>query len=262
MSDKIIRNGGELHELLFAGTYNNEISRIRSPYLFRGVNNAAFDLYSSLMRLNHDHADVERPLFRNFRKYALSALDSQPTFWEVLTMAQHHGLPTRLLDWTYSPLVALHFATNETDLFNLDGAVWKVHVNKAHARLPEKYRGPLLHSRTEVFTTELLDELIPSWEALTELERAAEDYAFFFEPPSLDARIVNQYAALSLLTDPQKSLSTWLDDNSVEYIKIIIPAAIKKEIRDKLDLANITERVMFPGLDGIGAWLKRYYMNL
>ena len=84
-------------------------------------------------------------------------------------------------------------------------------------------------------------------------------FATFFEPPSLDARIVNQYALFSLMSSPNVSLDDWLAEHPNLIRKIVIPAAIKWEVRDKLDQANVTERVLFPGLDGLSSWLRRQY---
>ncbi|RPJ51464.1 MAG: FRG domain-containing protein, partial [Chloroflexi bacterium] len=79
------------------------------------------------------------------------------------------------------------------------------------------------------------------------------------EPPSIDDRITNQYALFSIMPDPTARLDEWLLDYPDLWQRIIIPARIKWEIRDKLDQANITERVLFPGLDGLSRWQKRYY---
>ncbi|MGH7494108.1 MAG: FRG domain-containing protein, partial [bacterium] len=86
-------------------------------------------------------------------------------------------------------------------------------------------------------------------------------FAAFFQSPSLDDRIVNQYAAFSTMSNSTARLDDWLERHPLLYRKIVIPASLKWEIRDKLDKSNINERMLFPGLDGLAGWLRRYYTN-
>ena len=61
------------------------------------------------------------------------------------------------------------------------------------------------------------------------------------------------------MSDVETDLDSWLQNHPHLYDRLIIPAGLKWEIRDKLDQANVTERVLFPGLDGLSKWLRRYY---
>ena len=64
----------------------------------------------------------------------------------------------------------------------------------------------------------------------------------------MDERIVNQYALLSFMSDPTARLDQWLQERPGLWKKIVIPAELKWEVRDKLGQANVAERVLFPGL--------------
>jgi len=151
----------------------------------------------------------------------------------------------------------MHFATADIDAFNVDGVIWAVNYVKTHNILPEKLSRKLEEEGANVFTVEMLFESIKS---LTELENLSSDpFILFFEPPSIDDRIVNQFAFFSMSSDSRVVLNSWLEDKMDFWRKIVIPAKLKWEIRDKLDQANITERVLFPGLDGLTKWLTRHY---
>ena len=90
-------------------------------------------------------------------------------------------------------------------------------------------------------------------------KNSKDNFVLFFEPPSIDDRIINQFALHSIASNPKTILNDMLAQKPELYKRIIIPKKLKWEIRDKLDQANINERVMFPGLDGLCKWLERYY---
>jgi FRG domain len=252
---------GNLQDLLFDGSWNPTINRHRSRHAFRGNSNVSHKLEPGLMRIGGEYWTRERHLFRNFKKYAHRNVVEQDSFWHWLSVAQHHGLPTRLLDWTYSPLVAMHFATSNLAHFGIDGCVWKVDYDQIHKHLPNGLRKTLADEGAQIFTVDLLDKTARDLPALDSMPSDLADFVIFFEPPSIDDRIVNQFAYFSVASNPQLVIDDWLmnvrEPNA--WTKIIIPATLKWEIRDKLDQANLSERVLFPGLDGLTQWLKRHY---
>ncbi len=129
-----------------------------------------------------------------------------------------------------------------------------VNVNRL---LPLPLQKALNKVGSNTFTIEMMEMVVPTIE---EFDTMSEELMLlFFEPPSLDARIENQYAFFSVMSDPVAIMDKWLEKHPGLFYKLIIPKGLKWEIRDKLDQANITERLLFPGLDGLASWLKRHY---
>ncbi|MGD8366140.1 MAG: FRG domain-containing protein [Desulfobacterales bacterium] len=274
--DIVVNSWCDLQEELFRESWNPAIQRFRSPFVFRGLSDKDYRLETSLMRLEGPFKALERHLLRNFRKYSQPVSGHLPSFWHLLTIAQHHGLPTRLLDWTYSPYIALHFATANHEKFNIDGVIWVVNFERAHRLLPPPLKECLGTEGAQAFTVELLSSLQPRNHDRTPLEDSSfhdvirsleefdsfgeeRDFLLFFEPPSMDDRIVNQFALFSVMPNAGLAVDDWLIRQKGLCKRVILPSQLKWEIRDKLDQSNITERVLFPGLDGLSSWLKRHY---
>jgi hypothetical protein len=257
MDELRVSSWGELNEMLYEGSWQPDIRRHRATYAYRGMSDAGHDLSHTLSRLGKESARLEGHILRNFRKYAPRESVPGDSVWNWLAVGQQHGLPTRLLDWTYSPYVALHFATQDLEAFDRDGLVWCLDYAAANEYLPSRLREILRQEGSDTFTAEMLACVART---VRELEQLAEEpFLLSLEPPSVDDRIVNQFALFSLISDPTVSHDRWIGEHPRLVRKIAIPASLKWEIRDKLDQANITERVLYPGLDGLGRWLARYY---
>jgi hypothetical protein len=255
------RSWTELIEQLYEGAWSGDIQRFRSPYAFRGLECGNHGLSTSLVRLagsKVDPAVLEQSLLRNFRKYAhAKASNGVDSIWHWLALAQHHGLPTRLVDWTYSPFVALHFSTANPASYAHDGVVWGVNFVQAHELLPKQLRSLLEREHSDALTVEMLS----AFDSLHAYDSLSPDpFVAFIEPPSLDDRILHQFALFSIVSNPAVGLDDWLAGHAGLVRQIVVPAELKWEVRDKLDQANINERTLFPGLDGLSRWLERYYL--
>src|SRR4029434_1963614 len=137
-----------------------------------------------------------------------------------------------------------------------DGSVGWVSSVEENKRLPARLKRILREEGSDTFTVEMLSAF-PSLRSFDALSR--EPFVVFLEPPAIDQRILNQLALFSLMSSPSARLDDWLLQHPDLCRRVIVPATLKWEIRDKLDQANVNERVRCPGLDGLSRWLARYY---
>lgn len=259
MEEFTIQNWNDFNDRVFNNSWNADIKRYRTNLIFRGLSHAEYDLLPSLNRVCKNNLHLEKPLLRNFKKYASLDILNKDNFWEVVSLAQHHGLPTRLLDWTFSPYIAAHFATENIEYNNYDCAIWCLDFVAARKYMPIVFQNKLQEDMANGFSIELLKTIVGDFEELKKMEENNESFPVFFEPSSIDNRIINQYALFSVMSDPNILISAWLEKHPELGYKIIIPSGVRMEIRDKLDQINMTERLIYPGLDGLCKWLSRHY---
>jgi hypothetical protein len=239
-----------------------ETGRRRDSGVYRGAADAGWPLLTSLdtlggVRPPHGKADLEEHILRNFIRYSRPFFAVSPVNeWEVLIAAQHHGLPTRLLDWTYSPMVAAHFATVETDR-ETDRAVWRLDWKAVHRQFRMPERALLIQDLEGIFGQE---RAFTPW-ALFGPRSDQHQFACMIEPPSLDARIATQAATFTLCSDNRRSFDAFLEANDLSsaLTRFVIPHREVGRLRDQLDLVSVDERRLFPDLDGLAAYLRRYY---
>lgn len=228
---QILYEGAGFHEQSEGGRgvvqtvqeYKEMLSSCGTEFLFRGQSDSLWPFESSLRRWTtgvdvEDRRHIERELLQSFKLGAVSHLVEQPnTDWDWLTLARHHGLPTRVFDWTYDPLVALFFAAS--DHFDRDGCV-ACHFH------PSKPIG----NETDPFSIDRIEK---------------------FEPPTVSARV--QAQASIFLVEPD--LPQPIEGSGGFVLNIAYDQ--KQAILDDLELLGVHAAKIWADLDGVAEYVSK-----
>jgi len=192
-------------------SYNKEAD------IYRGVTNKDYQLIPKIgrvpLRKNQSREREEGRIFRRFKERALPYLEFMPrNDWDWLAIAQHHGLPTRLLDWTRNPLAALYFAVERESSY--DSAIYVLRGYEVISTM--RHPDPFKYSQVGKFV-----------------------------PDRITPRISAQLGVFTIHPEPEEPFSS----DSIE--KLIIPNRIRRRLKKIADTYGINRATLFPDLDGL-----------
>jgi FRG domain len=210
-----IKSFEHFHSEVFKGYISGKIM------ICRGVKRASYKLLPKVGRKSNYSVKLEKDILEVFKYRAVSFISREPANeWEWLAIAQHHGLPTRLLDWTQNPLVAAYFAVEGEDVD--DSAVYMMSGD---------------------------------WIIDTKVDKnpfRLRDLGVFL-PHHVTPRITAQAGYFTAHPHPKDAL------DGRRFKKLIVPKRLRNEFRHVLHNYGIHRATLFPDLDGAARyveWLK------
>ena len=248
-----IRN---VSDLLVAVESHSQRAR-RTPIWFRGSTNRHHGLVPSIGR-GPFALENEIGLIRGFKQNAIQFLGERPqSEWEWLFLARHHAVPTRLLDWSESPLIGLYFAVTDTHQVtrndNRDGALWLLLPAVLNQLAGIKLSSPLDLPMFEDNDSNLRNYLpsVLASEHTTRLTPAAGIAVRHSK------RMQAQFSVFTVTHRDQTPLESLGDSEHIG--RYIIPARFKPRIRRQLEALRVDMLTVFPELDNVARLARRPY---
>lgn len=216
---------------------------------YRGHRDRSWRLEASALR-TPGHRHSERAMLARFRQEA-AAIGLQYAFddWGWMTFAQHHALPTRLLDWSQSPLVALFFACEDVsgDELETDGELLLIHPNDLNEEAGDAGGG---HPRLLSDDDQTLQDYRPGWDAQNPGKPRAVVAPLVFD------RIRFQTGTFTVTQIPPVSAEQEPLRKARSLQSFLIPGDRKPALRDQLDVLGFNEASIYRDLDRIAARVK------
>lgn len=208
-----VRSFSELHEALSKYRKDNR-------WVFRGHGDVSWELIPKAGRKPYSEKN-DLDYFDAWKRRAVEFIGGEKpkNDWEWLAIAQHHGLPTRLMDWTYNPLVAAYFATmNDLESDAIIYCHIPDYVLIPENTTPQKYKSVSL-----------------------------------FKPSAVVPRISRQSGLFTVHSDPTKPMDSEVSKESLE--SIVIDKSYRKKLLFELNHYGVNKLNLFSDLDGLSAHL-------
>tara|TARA_R110002110_G_scaffold69672_2_gene187668 strand:- start:45 stop:818 length:774 start_codon:yes stop_codon:yes gene_type:complete len=223
-------------EFIDSAKKQNARSGNSADFLFRGQNQD-YPLLPKLARLNlrGEIKKIESLMLDEFERMVLPLSEFQPKDkWDLLALAQHHGLPTRLMDWTFNAMAALWFAVARPPATSSKyGTVWILAADVEDFRSDTEKYGPLSNRITRIFRPKIVSRRI-----------SAQAGAFTVH------RIMDGNRIIRFETNHRLSR---------KLTKVLIPSTHFAAIRQQLDMLGVNHAALFPDIDGLCSHLEWRY---